>query len=142
MPPDRETLLRGVFPAGANAAGLTFPPDNDVFRPWRDALVVALAGGEGEAGEAGRVVALDPDRKASDDYVYNTRGERASDLEDAGLALERPVTVLRGPDGTLYVLDRGEVTMKRGEPRPVGRTGRLYRLMAPKLQTPLTDDAS
>ncbi|MEM8874471.1 MAG: hypothetical protein AAGD32_09445 [Planctomycetota bacterium] len=127
LAPDRDTLLRGVFPPTATPAKLDFPPDTEVFRPYRDDLIVPLVGEIDFSTLAGKVVRVEPDFRRTSDFVYNTRRQPSSLINGVSDALEHPIAV-RSLDGALYILDVGELREKRGQFHPLGRTGRLYRL--------------
>jgi hypothetical protein len=45
------------------------------------------------------------------------------------MALERPTDVKIGPDGALYILDRGRLENKTGIPRIFPNSGRILKLM-------------
>jgi sugar lactone lactonase YvrE len=81
-----------------------------------------------------RVVRVDPDTRQVREFVFNPSMLPASRTGHA-MALERPVDVKFGPDGALYILDFGEMTLRGSEERVTKRTGRIYRL-AP--ETPAT----
>ena len=134
LPPDAQTLLRAEFDPDAGAARLDFPPDTEVFAAYRDDVLVALA-------QESRVASVEPDRRLARPFVFNTRGGRASEGDRPGDAMERPVSVVAGPDGSVYLVDQGEVRIKDGNVIPLGRTGKIYRLLAPPPVTPATRPA-
>jgi glucose/arabinose dehydrogenase len=140
IPPDRATLVRGVFPSLSGANKMTFmAPDMPGFNPAMSGhLVIALSGDRAPYATAGvplkspvgyRVVTLDPDTRRVTDLVYNTRLLPASlQGRDARTALERPIDVKFGPDGALYIVDAGRITYRDGRPKPDPGTGRVLRV--------------
>jgi hypothetical protein len=124
LPPDARTLLRATFDGDADAARLDFPPETEAFRLFGDDVLVALAG-------ESAVVRVDPERRLILPFVFNTRGQPASADRRPGDALERPVAVVTGPDGAVYVIDHGRTKHEPDGPRTVGHTGKIYRLAAP-----------
>ncbi|MEM6313124.1 MAG: hypothetical protein AAF743_03510 [Planctomycetota bacterium] len=132
LPPDRQTLLRGVFPPTAAPAKLDFPPDTEAFRPFRDDLIIALLGEldqvRDDPGLAGKVVRVEPDLRRTSDFIYNTRRMPASLIDKPGNAMEHPIAIRSTDDGVIYILDVGELKVKNGHVYPLGRTGRIYRL--------------
>lgn len=136
-PPDRNTLLRGVFLPLSGAAGMDAVPSRGGFRDFRGNLVVALSGDRAPFATSGRplvapvgykVVRVDPDARQVRDFVFNASALPASRMKGKVMALERPIDVKFGPDGALYILDLGRVSFETGSPRPVKRTGRVFRL--------------
>lgn len=135
IPPDRATLVRGVFESLSGASKITFIGDQPGFSAARGNLLVALSGDRWPFATGGarikspigyKVMLLDPDAKRASDFVYN-----ASELPGAGtnpLALERPTDVKFGPDGALYIVDLGQVDYHRGSPRVKAGTGKVLRL--------------
>jgi glucose/arabinose dehydrogenase len=140
IPPDRTTLVRGVFPSLSGASKMTFvAADAPGFNPLLGGhLVVALSGDRAPYSTGGvplkspvgyRVVTLDPDTRRITDFVYNTRLLPASQQgDDAHAALERPIDVKFGPDGALYIVDAGKITYRDGRPKAEAGTGRVLRL--------------
>lgn len=144
-PPDRNTLLRGVFLPLSGAAGMDVVPGRGDFRDFRGNLVVALSGDRAPFATSGRplvapvghkVMRVDPDARQVRDFVFNASALPASRMKGKPLALERPIDVKFGPDGALYILDLGEVRFEAGQPQPIKRTGRVFRL-AP-IESPTT----
>ncbi len=146
IPPDRQSLVRGVFPPLSGAAKMTFVTDGagDVFRPFRGSVIVALSGdrspfatgGQKLRGPQGfRICRVDIDSPNADkaqnvsDFVVNTQRLPASQMKNADpYAMERPIDVKFGPDGGLYIVDFGYMELKNGRERIKERTGRIYRL--------------
>lgn len=144
-PPDRNTLLRGVFLPLSGASGMDVVPERGGFRDYRGNLVVALSGDRAPfatsrrplvAPVGYRVMRVDPETRQVRDFVFNASALPASRMKGRVVALERPVDVKFGPDGALYILDLGRVRFDGGAPKPDARTGRVFRL-AP-VETPGT----
>lgn len=137
IPPDRATLVRGVFPSLSGAAKMTFVGDQAGFSSARGSLLVALSGDRSPFATGGaqlkgpigfKIVQLDPDSKQSQAFLHNASGKPASMSDHHPLALERPTDVKFGPDGALYIVDLGRVDYKRGEPAVKAGTGKILRL--------------
>lgn len=135
-PPDRNTLLRGVFPSLSGAAKMAVVRERGAFRDFRGNIIVALSGDRAPHATSGRplvgpigyrVVRVDPDTRQVREFVFNPSMLPASRTGHE-MALERPVDVKFGPDGALYILDFGEMTLRGSEERVTKRTGRIYRL--------------
>ena len=67
------------------------------------------------------------EKKIVSDFVVNTRRKPASKLGNVA-ALERPIDVKFGPDGSLYILDFGQLTVKNGQEKIVKGTGKIFKL--------------
>ena len=139
IPPDRNTLLRAVFPALSGAAKMTFVPDNSdkSFESYRGSLIVALSGDRAPFANSGlplvgpqgyQVKHVDPDTKLVTDFVFNAKRLPASMISYPDNAIERPIDVKFGPDGALYIVDFGEMVVKNGQEQIVSKTGKVYRL--------------
>jgi glucose/arabinose dehydrogenase len=137
IPPDRSTLVRGVFPSLSGASKITFVGDQPGFAAARGNLIVALSGDRWPFATDGarikapvgyKVVQLDPDSKQASDFVYNT-SQKPGDGRDPR-ALMRPADVKFGPDGALYIVDLGLVKYRGGKPRVEPGTGKVLRLAA------------
>ena len=147
-PPDPRHLL-GTFAPMSGAAKMAVVPDqpNDAFKAFRGKVIVALSGDrapfanfgkplDGSPGYMLKLVDLDPDTKqAPTDFVANTRRLPASKIRSADYELERPIDAKFGPDGALYILDFGQLTVKEGQEKTKSRTGRVYRLGPPAVPT-------
>jgi len=55
--------------------------------------------------------------------------------------LERPIDVKFGPDGSLYILDFGQMEMKNGKPEVKRGTGKIFKLVASEPEAPTTSPA-
>ncbi len=131
---DRETLLSAVLPSLSGASGMTFVPDDagEAMDPYKGMLVLALRGDRAPFATSDlpllepvgyKFVVVDPDRRLVRDFIYNIAGQGRSRH-----MLDRPVDAAVGPDGSLYLLDMGEMRMREGRERYKPGTGRLYRL--------------
>jgi glucose/arabinose dehydrogenase len=139
IPPDRATLVRGVFPSLSGAAKMTFVHDQPGFEDLQGNLIVALSGDRYPFATSGvrlkapigyRIVQLDPDTKLATDLVYNTSQLPASKSRRRSLALERPIDVKFGPDGALYIVDMGKVEYRNGKPSVERGSGKVLRVFA------------
>ena len=140
--PNRDVLLKGVFQPLSGASKLDFVPGAGAFSDYRGNAIVALWGDRAPFATTGmkligptgyKVVRVDVDTGAVSDFLRNTRAVPASRLEgdDEGtLALERPIDVKFGPDGAMYILDFGELSMRGGRERVPNQTGRVFKLVA------------
>lgn len=136
--PDRNTLWQGSFPVLSGAAKFDFVPTTGAFREFRGNAVVALAGdrepfstsaGARLAGPTGyKVMLIDVDSKTTKEFIYNTKPGPASRHGNAE-ALERPVDVKFGPDGSLYIVDFGQLQMRGGKERVISGSGRVFKLV-------------
>jgi glucose/arabinose dehydrogenase len=138
--PSANTLLEGVFPSQSGAAGLTFIPDaSPLSTDFAGNAIVALSGDRAPFGTGGmklvgptgyKIMRLDVDRKQVHEFIHNTQELPASKIKNATPEeLERPIDVKIGPDGALYVLDLGQMTMKHGKPDVAYGTGQVFRLL-------------
>lgn len=140
IPPDRNALLRGVFPALSGAAKMAIVSDiaMDAFKPFRGSLIVALSGdrapfatnGQKLTGPQGYAVKrVDLDSKQVSDFILNTKRLPRSMIKHSDAdAMERPIDVKFGPDGALYIVDYGEMVMKNGNEEVENKSGKIYRL--------------
>ena len=142
--PLRRDLLRAVFPSQSGAAKLAIVPDTGPFRDFRGEAIIALSGdrapfatsGQRLVGPQGfKVVAVDvdPSRRRVRDFIVNTSGQPASTGTEGGI--ERPVDVKFGPDGALYVLDFGRMTVHNGKEKVAEGTGAIFKLMPAEWST-------
>lgn len=139
--PDRQTLVRGLFPSLSGASKMDFIEDQPGFEDGKGHLLVALSGDRSPWATGGsklkgpigyKVVKLDQDTKQSVDYIYNTTQQPAHLLGKNSPALERPIDVKFGPDGALYILDYGRVEWNSSSPKIKTHTGRVLRVAPAK----------
>ena len=134
--------LKGIFPSMSGAAKFDFIPSNSMissYRKFRDQAIVALFGDRAPFatnntplanGLVGyKIVSVNLDNKKVTDFIYNVQGMPASKLGHNVDALERPCDVKLAPDGSLYILDMGVMTMKDGKVRVSPHTGRIFKLV-------------
>lgn len=132
---DRETLLTAVFPSLSGAAGMAFVPDgaDAALSDYEGMLVVALHGDRAPFATSElklvepigyKVVIVDPGRRLVRDFIYNIAPRRG----DGPQMLNRPIDVAFAPDGSMYLLDMGQMRLRDGSERFKPGTGRLYRL--------------
>lgn len=149
IPPDRSALLAATFQPLSGAAKLAFVPATGPFKQYAGNAIVALAGdrapfatsGKKLAGPVGyKVVRVDVGENKTWDFVRNTVGGPASRIKGEQIGLERPIDVKFGPDGALYILDMGQITMDGGQARIKPGTGRVFRLEP--MSEPVTTDSS
>ena len=136
--PDRNTLLQAALPSLSGAAKMDFVPGSGAFREYRGSAIIALSGDRAPFATSGqkllspvgyKVVRVDLDTRQSKDFVRNTEGVPASKLGKNVMALERPIDVKFGPDGSLYVLDFGQMEMRGGQEHVKAQSGKLFRLV-------------
>ena len=134
--PDRGTLVRGLFPSLSGASKMTFVGSEPGFSDYSGSLLVALSGDrfpfatsdQPLAAPVGyKVMRVDPDTKQTTDFIYNTTQRPASKSTKSPLALERPVDVKFGPDGSLYIVDLGHIEYRDGQPHVSEKTGKILR---------------
>ena len=137
IPPDRPTLVRGVFPSLSGASKMAFVTDQPGFDAAKGDLLVALSGdrfpfatnGVQLKGPIGfKIMRLDPDSKEASDFVYNTSQLPSSKDKNDALAIERPTDVKFGPDGALYIVDLGQVEYRGGKTAVKDGSGKILRL--------------
>src|SRR4029079_11787321 len=94
---------------------------------WRGNAVVALSGDRAPFATSGvksfrgpvgfKVVRVDLISRQVEDLIRNTRGGPASRLDPGHGLVERPWAVTFTPDGSLYVVDLGEMDTRDGRER-------------------------
>jgi glucose/arabinose dehydrogenase len=136
-------LLKATFPPLSGAAKMTYAPaTGPLANRFRNDLFVALSGDRAPFASSGyplvrpvgyKVVRVDDNGKV-DDFIYNVEMLPASKINHRGfVGLERPIDVKVGPDGTLYVLDMGEVNYKLDGRQVVTHgSGKLFKLVPAK----------
>jgi hypothetical protein len=134
--PRRNALLQAVFPSLSGAAKFDFVPGSGPLKEWRGNAIVALSGDRAPFATSGaknflgpvgfKVVRVDMVTRVVEDLVRNTKGGPASKLPRGQGLLERPWAVKFGPDGSLYIVDLGEMDFKNGRERVKEDTGRIF----------------
>ncbi|MGN6728174.1 MAG: hypothetical protein ACTHLZ_19825 [Tepidisphaeraceae bacterium] len=146
IPPDRNALLRAIFPALSGAAKMTFVPESSdkSFAAYRGSLIVALSGDRAPFANSGQplvapqgymVKRVELDSKQVSDFIVNAKRSPASKIGNPDGALERPIDVKFGPDGALYIVDYGQMVVKDGHEQVKSRTGKIFRLGVPAVPT-------
>jgi glucose/arabinose dehydrogenase len=139
IPPDRTALLAATFQPLSGAAKLAFVPGTGPFSQYAGNAIVALSGDRAPFATSGKplvgplgykVVRVDVGENQVVDFVRNTVGGPLSRVRGASVGLERPVDVKFGPDGAMYILDMGRMSVESGQPRISPGTGRVFRLEA------------
>jgi len=149
--PSGEALLRGTFPPQSGAAKLAMAPRSGPFERYQGSAIVALSGdrapfatsGQKTIGPIGyKVVLVRVDNQQVEDFLRNTQGVPAHRMRKPARdqALERPVDVKFGPDGSLYVLDMGWMEVKNGKERVHAATGGVFRVVP--VQAPAAGERS
>jgi hypothetical protein len=140
--PSRSSgLVNGVFPSQSGAAGIEFVPATgtagEAFKEYAGSAIVALSGDRAPFATGGikvgpigyKVMRVDVVSNQVREFIRNTQGKPRSQLnEDDNDLIERPIQARFGPDGSLYVLDFGQMRMKDGREDVTARTGKVYRL--------------
>jgi glucose/arabinose dehydrogenase len=150
---DRNALLQAVFPSLSGAAKMTFIPNTGPFKQMQGNLLVALSGDRapfatsgaknfmGSSGYRVAMVNLDTERGKVTDFVKNTENKPASQQGRGVVALERPVDVKFGPDGSLYILDLGPLEVKNGKENVPRFGGRIFVLKPEATASATTEPA-
>jgi glucose/arabinose dehydrogenase len=147
----REEILRAIFPSQSGAAKMDFAPASGPFKQYADEAIIALAGDRAPFATGARSltgpigykvvrVNVDSGKKQAVDFIRNTSGKPGS-MSDGGWALERPIDAKFGPDGALYILDFGRMTVNNGKEKIAGGSGRVYRVVASERNGPATQPA-
>jgi hypothetical protein len=136
-----SNLVKAKFPPLSGAAKMTFAPsEGPLATRFRNNLFVALSGDRAPFATGGyplvrpvgyKVVRVNVDNGKVDDFIFNTEMLPASKIHRHGfVGLERPIDVKVGPDGTLYVLDMGEIEYKiDGREIITHGSGKLFKLV-------------
>jgi glucose/arabinose dehydrogenase len=142
----REILLKGVFPSLSGASRIDLVPEKGPFKEFRGNVIVALCGDRAPFATSGRaladipgykVVRVDPDTHQVKDFIRNTSGKPRSRAGGNISLLERPIDVKFAPDGSVYILDFGQMEMRDGHEHIIPGTGQIFRLV-PISDTPET----
>ncbi len=137
--PVRSTLLQAAFPSLSGAANFSFVPEDGPLAQYAGNAIIPLSGDRAPFATSGRklvervgfkVVRYDPATREVVDFIRNTRGGPASGLLEGQGLIERPTSVKFGRDGSLYILDFGELRLTGGRVKVRPQTGRLLKLEA------------
>ena len=137
--PARGTLLTATFPSLSGAERFDFVPDQGPLREWAGQAIVPLSGDRHPFATSGRklvdrvgfkIVRVDTSgaEVAVVDFLRNAKDKPASLLGNGQGLLERPVAVKFAPDGSLYIVDFGQLDVKDGREKVRPNTGRVLRL--------------
>jgi glucose/arabinose dehydrogenase len=139
IPPWRGTLLAASFPSLSGAAKFDFVPAGGPFgHQYRGNAIIALSGDRAPFATGGykqfsgpigfKVVRVDMNTRAVEDFIRNTRGKPASQLPGGEGVFERPVAVRFSPDGSsLYIVDFGRAEWRlNGKVKVTARTGKIF----------------
>jgi hypothetical protein len=141
IPPD-PTLLQATFPSLSGAGLLDFVPNSGPLKQYAGNMIVPLMGDRAPFATSGmkllqpvgfKVVRVDPTSREVKvtDFIRNTKGKPASLLPGGQGLLERPIAVKFAPDGSMYVVDFGRMTVgKDGRIKVKPGTGKILRLAA------------
>lgn len=139
IPPNRDTLLQAAFPSLSGAARIDIVPAAGPFKEFRGNVIVAMNGDRAPFATGGlklaetvgyKVVRVDPDMHQTKEFIRNTAGNPRSRVPGHAVALlERPIDVKFGPDGSLYILDFGELEMREGREHVTPGSGQIFRLV-------------
>ena len=129
---------------------MTFIPNTGPFKRMSGNLLVTLSGDRAPFATSGRkliepvgfkVVRIDPASRETTDFIRNTKGRPASMLKGGEGLLERPAAVKFAPDGTMYLVDFGRLSVdKDGREKIRPNSGRIFILRA--LPAPATQPAT
>ncbi len=135
-----RSLLAATFPSLSGAERFDFVPDRGPLREYSGHAIIPLSGDRHPFATSGRkllervgfkVVRVDPGTREVVDFIRNAKDLPASMLPAGEGLLERPVAAKFAPDGSLYIVDYGQLTVRddgREKVRP--GTGRVFRLRA------------
>ncbi|HET6248468.1 MAG TPA: hypothetical protein VFE47_12270 [Tepidisphaeraceae bacterium] len=147
-PPDRDTMLEAALPSLSGAAKIAFVPGTGPFsKDFSDSVIIALSGDRAPYASGGiplprpvgrKVVRVDLDRHITRDFVRNVGDLPGSKIDSHNRSLiERPVDVKFGPDGSMYILDEGQMEVRNGVERFEKNTGQIFRLVPVRKPTTL-----
>ncbi len=132
-PPDSSVVL-GRHPFNSSPSMLDVAPES--WGDWAGHVFVAEWGDltpptnplRGPEPAGFRVVRIDPETGALEPFVSNEQPGPASLQDPFGMGIERPFNVRFGPDGAMYIVDYGVVTInmaltQQGKPPYVYQMG-------------------
>jgi glucose/arabinose dehydrogenase len=137
--PARGTLLTATFPSLSGAERFDFVPDRGPLREFQGQAIVPLSGDRHPFATSGRklvervgfkVVRVDTSAREVEvvDFIRNAKDLPASQLDGGEGLIERPVAAKFAPDGSLYIVDFGQLEVKDGREKVRPNTGRVLRL--------------
>jgi glucose/arabinose dehydrogenase len=110
-----KSLIAGLHPFHSSPSMLDVAPDS--WGDFADHLFIAEWGDltpptDPLISRTGyRIVRINPKSKIVESFISNKGGKPGSEIGSAGKALERPFDVKFGPDGAMYIIDYGVVTI-------------------------------
>ena len=133
-----SSLLQATFPPLSGAGRFDFVPGRGVLKNYEGQAIVPLEGDRAPFATSGKklngpvgfkVVRVDLAQRQVHDLIANAKGGPASRLgKDEGL-IERPVAVKFAPDGSLLIVDFGNMNVKQdGREKVKAMSGRILRL--------------
>ncbi|HZZ42357.1 MAG TPA: hypothetical protein VFE58_05435 [Tepidisphaeraceae bacterium] len=138
VPPDRNALLRATFPSMSGASKFDFAPATGPLSSFHGQALIPLAGDLAPFANAGdplphpvgyKIVRVDVETQQVHDFIFNTQHLPASQLKNHPTALERPIDLKFAPDGSLYIVDEGELTDHHGQLHPTIGSGKILHLI-------------
>lgn len=141
---DKEDAVYGVLPSQSGASKFAFAPENGAFKQYSGSAIVACFGDRAPFSTSGqklnapvgyKVVRISVDERQISDFIVNTQRLPASKIGRGVIALERPIDVKFGPDGSMYILDFGVMRMKDGKMDVKTGTGRIFKVAPPPAPT-------
>ncbi len=150
----RSQLLYGTFESQSGAAKLDIVPNAGPLKMFAGQAIVTLSGDRAPWATSGQKlvgpigykierVDIDPQKKSRNEFIRNTSGKPASWMGNGAVGLERPCDAKFSADGTLYILDTGQMRVENGKEKVSRGTGRLFKLVAEDATTqPATQPAT
>ncbi|MEO6435368.1 MAG: hypothetical protein ABIP55_06350 [Tepidisphaeraceae bacterium] len=136
--PPIASLLQTTFPSLSGASRFDFVPAAGPLREFRGQVIVPLFGDRAPFSNSGRklvepvgfkVVRVDLTNREVHDFVRNAKTRPASKLGKGEGLLERPSAVKFTRDGSMYLVDFGQMSVKQdGRIKVRPGTGRILRL--------------
>jgi glucose/arabinose dehydrogenase len=144
-----RSYVKATFPPLSGTAKLAFAPGTGPWRRWQGEAFIAQSGDRAPYATSGyplkapvgyKVVRVNPESRQVAEFIHNTDflpASKSKHMSRGAIALERPIDVKMSPtDGSLYVLDFGEVEYKPDGREKIARaSGKLFRL-TPAAQPP------
>src|SRR5262249_19645475 len=135
-----SSLVQATFASLSGAARFDFVPNRGPLKEFEGEAIVPLAGDRSPYATSGRklngsvgfkIVRVNLARHEVHDLIANAKGGPASQLPEGTGLLERPVAVKFGPDGSLYIVDFGQLDVKPdGREKVHPMSGRIFRFRA------------
>ncbi|MEA2710483.1 MAG: hypothetical protein QOF78_3084 [Phycisphaerales bacterium] len=132
-------MLTASFQPLSGAERFDFVPEQGPLHEFRGHAIVPLSGDRGAFATSGRkllervgfkVVRVDPSSREVIDFIRNAKDMPASMLGKGEGLIERPVAAKFAPDGSLYIVDFGQLSVRDGREKVPPNMGRVFRLRA------------